>query len=181
MASEQGAFLVHKLRIPPGKWGKEIKMAFTPIETQEQFDAAIGERLKRDREAYAKRFEGWMSPEDLEKLTADHNAKIKALEDAAAATQQTIADKDAQLAESARYRTDLEKTRIALAAGLKIEYADRLMGSTAEEWKADAEALAKDFAAAHPVAPLGSPEPIQTGDKTTRAQFANWMAEQLNN
>lgn len=135
-------------------------MAFTPIETQEQFDAAISERLRRDREAYAKRFEGWTSPEDLEKLTKEHAKQLKALEDAAAANEKVIAEKDAEIAKGEKYRTDLEKTRIALAAGLRIDYADRLRGENAEEWKADAEALAKDFSASHYRAPLGSSEPV---------------------
>ena len=152
---------------------------FKIIETQEQFDAAISERLKRDREAYAKKFEGYKSPEEIEKLTENLNTQIKALEDAAAATQQTLAEKDAEIAKGAQYRTDLEKTRIALAAGLKIDYADRLKGETAEEWKADAEMLAKDFASVH-VAPLGSPEPSGTGKQATSAQFAEWFKETMN-
>ena len=156
-------------------------MSFTPIETQEQFDAAIGERLKRDRESYAKKFEGWISPEDLTKINEDHAAKIKALEDAAAEVQQQLADKDVQIAEGAKYRTDLEKTRIALAAGLKIDYADRLRGDTAEEWKADAETLAKDFATSHMTAPLGDPEPVSTGKRTTQDKFAEWFNEAMNN
>ena len=43
-------------------------MSFTPIETQEQFDAALKDRLQRDRDAQAKKYEGWTSPEDLQKV-----------------------------------------------------------------------------------------------------------------
>ncbi len=153
---------------------------FTIIETQEQFDKAISDRLRRDRESYAKRFEGWKSPEDVQTLTEELNNRIKALEDAAAATQQTLAEKDAAIAEGAKYKTDLEKTRIALAAGLKAEYADRLRGETAKDWEEDAQALAKDFAAAHIAAPLGNPEPVLTKEQATRQKFAEWMAESLN-
>lgn len=154
-------------------------MAFTPIETQEQFDQAISERLKRDREAQAKKYEGWTSPEALQKLTDEHNKRVKELEDAAAAAQQTLADKDAEIAKGAKYRTDLEKTRIALKAGLRMEYADRLRGENEEEWKADAEMLAKDFAVARYSAPLGNPEPAV--NKTTRDQFEDWAKEVFNN
>ena len=152
-------------------------MAFTPIETQEQFDAAIKERLQRDRESYAKKFEGWKSPEDIQTLTNEYTEKIKALEDAAAATQQTIAEKDAKIAEGDKYRTDLEKTRIALKAGLKIDYVDRLRGENADEWKKDAELLAKDFAAAHVTAPLGSNEPHITKEASNRERFKEWAQE----
>lgn len=153
---------------------------FKAIETQEQLDAVIGERIKRERETSAKRYEGWLSPDDIQKLKDDYDARIKALEDAAATTQQELASKDKEIADSAKYRTDLEKTRIALAAGLKYEYADRLRGETAEEWKADAETLAKDFAASHYQAPLGSPEPTITKESNTKQQFAAWLAEQTN-
>lgn len=149
---------------------------FKVIETQEQFDAAISERLKRDREAQAKKYESWISPEDLEKKTEDLNKKIKALEDAAAETEQTIAEKDAEIAKGAQYRTDLAKTRIALAAGLKIEYADRLRGENEEDWKSDAEVLAKDFAASHYNPPLGSGEPTDTGKDDTKAALKATLA-----
>lgn len=156
---------------------------FKIIETQEQLDAIIGERLKRERETATKRYEGWISPEDLQKLKDTHAAEVKKLQDAAADTEQRLADKDKEIAESAKYKTDLEKTRIALAAGLKIDYADRLRGETAEEWKADAELLAKDFAASHVSVPLGSSEPKITesnDDKNSiaRAKFAEWMEKQ---
>lgn len=132
---------------------------FRPITTQEELDAVISDRLKRERETSAKKYEGWKSPDDIQKLMDDHAKELKKLQDAAAETEKVLKEKDDQIAESARYRTDLEKTRIALAAGLKIDYADRLRGENADEWKADAEILAKDFAASHSSAPIGNPEP----------------------
>jgi len=154
-------------------------MSFTPIETQEQFDAAIKDRLSRDREAYAKRFEGFKSPEDVQALTNQLNDKIKSLEDAAAATKTLLAEKDAKIAEGETYRTDLVKTRIAVSAGLDIKYANRLTGTTEDEWKKDAEDLAKDFRTAHNFPPIGSPEPSGSS-KATRSQFADWLNEQTN-
>ena len=68
---------------------------FKIIETQEQFDAAISERLKRDRETQAKKYEGWISPEEQQKALDELNKKIKALEDAATVSERTIAEKDA--------------------------------------------------------------------------------------
>lgn len=157
---------------------------FKPIETQEQLNEVIGERLKKAAEKAEEKYAGWTSPEGVEKIKADiqaeYDSKIKALEEAAAGVQTTLDEKDAKIAEGEKYRTDLEKTRIALAAGLKIEYAERLQGETAEEWKKDAQALAKDFAAANAVAPLGSAEPDITQEASAREAFATWM-EQVNN
>lgn len=153
---------------------------FKIIETQEQLNEVIGERLKKAAEKAEEKFSGWTSPESLEKIRADYEAKIKALEEAAAGVQTKLDEKDAKIAEGEKYRTDLEKTRIALAAGLKVEYAERLQGETAEEWKKDAETLAKDFAAANVIAPLGSSEPDITEKASTAKQFADWMHENQN-
>lgn len=150
-------------------------MAFTPINTQEEFDAAIGERLSRDRESQAKKYEGWTSPEDLKKITDAHEAEIKKLTDAAAESEAKIKNLNEEIAKGNTYRADLEKTRIAIAQGLDIKYADRLRGETREEWEADAKDLAKDFAAyasaQNKPAPIGSPG--TSGTKTTRDQFAD--------
>lgn len=153
---------------------------FKIIETQEQFDAAISERLKRDRESFAKRFEGYKSPEDLQKITDGLNAQIKALEEEKSSFAATIKEKDAKIAESDKYRTDLAKTRIALKAGLDIKYADRLRGKDEKEWEADAKDLAKDFAASHYTPPSASHEPVSTGndkEAARRAAFKSMLAD----
>lgn len=147
---------------------------FKPITTQEELDLVISDRLKRERETSARKYEGWKSPDDIQKLIDEHAKELKKLQDAAAETEKVLKEKDDQIAESARYRTDLEKTRIALAAGLKIDYADRLRGENVDEWKADAEILARDFAASHTAAPVGNPDP-SSGNQSTRDQFASWL------
>lgn len=155
---------------------------FKAIETQEQLDAVIGERIKRERETSAKRYEGWLSPDDIQKLKDDYDARIKALEDAAATTQQELASKDKEIADSAKYRTDLEKTRIALAAGLSIEQAGRIRGDNADEWTADAKKLAEEFnrfaAEQNHPAPLGNAG--ATNGRATRDQFADFASAIFN-
>lgn len=159
---------------------------FKVIETQEQFEEAIKARLERDRKTYRKAFEeemrgkGWKSQEEIAELTKELTDKIETLNTAAAETAKAMAAKDEEIAAGAQYRTDLEKTRIAIAAGLKLDYVDRLRGANAEEWKADAEKLAKDFAAAHATAPLGSGEPTSSGTNNTGKQFAEWFGQQFN-
>ena len=156
---------------------------FKAIDTQEQFEEAIKARLERDRKTYRKAFEeemrekGWKSPDEIEGLTKDLNSQIDALNTAAAETAKAMAAKDEEIAAGAKYRTDLEKTRIALQAGLKIEYADRLRGETKEEWEADAEELAKDFASSHVTAPLGSNEPELTNESQEKAAWKSMLAD----
>ena len=159
-------------------------MAFTPIETQEQLDAIIKDRLQRDREArvkqYEERYAGFISPDDLNKRVAEYDAQIKTLQDSLAASEKAGAEKDELIAKNDHYRTDLAKTQIAIAAGLRMEYADRLRGENEEEWRKDAEILAKDFSAARIVAPLGSQEPADKGTHATRDQFAEWFKDTFN-
>ena len=151
---------------------------FKVIETQEQLDKLIGERIQRANEKAAEKYVGWKSPDDVQAITSTYEEKIKKLEEAAAATQQIIADKDAEIATGAKYKTDLEKTRISLEAGLKIEYADRLRGENAEEWKADAVLLAKDFRQSGFVAPAASNEPVSSSNNpeaVAKAKLAEWL------
>ena len=156
---------------------------FKVIETQEQFEAAIKSRLERDRKTYQKTIEedlkgkGWKTPEEIEKLTKDLDSQIETLNLAAAETAKTIAAKDEEIAQNAKYRAELEKTRIAIAAGLNMDFAERLKGDNAEEWKKDAAGLAKMVKTAAPgAAPLGNPG-TGGGSGSTRDQFASWFAE----
>ena len=156
---------------------------FRPIETQEQFDARIADRISRERktaiEAYAAELKekGWKSAEDIAALTADLNQQIADLQNAATAAEQTITNQKAEIEANAKYRTDLEKTRIAIAAGLNIDFAERLKGDDAESWKKDAEGLAKMIKAAAPQStPLRDPD-AGGGNGSTRDQFASWFKE----
>ena len=83
----------------------------------------IGERIARAKETANKKFEGWTSPDDFAKAKEefakaeeDYKKQISDLQAAAAETEKIIAEKDATIAKADQYRTDLEKTRIALAA-----------------------------------------------------------------
>ena len=51
-------------------------MTFTPIETQEAFEAALKERLERERSTMTKKFEGYTSPEALQKIKDEYESNI---------------------------------------------------------------------------------------------------------
>ena len=161
---------------------------FKVIETQEQFDEAIKSRLERDRKSYAKQFEeelkakGWKSPEDIEALTKDLNAEIGTLKDAAAKTELLIAEKDTQIAEGEKYRSDLAKTRIAIGMGLPLDMAERINGTNEDEWKADAKKILDGYQAfaksQNRPSPIGNPE--NASGSSTREQFSSWASEMFN-
>ncbi len=156
---------------------------FKVIDTQEAFDAAISDRLKRDREKYWKQFEeemkskGWKSPDEISEITADLNKQIATLQNAAASTEKILAEKDAKIAEGEIYRTDLVKTRIALNAGLGIDQVGRLQGANEEEWEEDAKKLIGEIEAfankSNQPTPIGNAG--SASGSTTSEQFANFF------
>lgn len=122
---------------------------FTPIMTQEDFDAAISERLKREQAKYSD-YDTIKS--NLGTLRAQLSAK-----DAEISTLQ---------GKVKGYETDSVKTRIALETGLPLDLRTRLTGETEEEIRADANKLAKLFVQQKDPAPLRDTEPPVADEKT---------------
>ena len=154
---------------------------FTPITTQEQFDAAIGERIRRERETISKRYG------DYNEMKAKIAAYERQIADLTAA-EETSAKKYAgyentlkELEEKVRgYETASVKTRIAHETGIPFELASRLNGDTEDTIRADAEALVKVLGQQKTVnhaAPLRSTEP--TGAKNSKDAALSALASQL--
>lgn len=112
-------------------------MEFTPINTQEEFNAAIKERLERERSKYA----------DYESLK-DQVSTLTAERDTAS---QQLADANAKIK---TYETNSVKMRIAQEKGLPASMASRIAGETEEEIANDAENLAQIFREAKGPAPM---------------------------
>lgn len=137
-------------------------MSFEPINTQEEFDAAVKDRLARE----AKKYEGYTSPEDLEKIKADIRAesdsKIKDLSGQIDSVNQQLAERDKSIEEKDAkikgYETNSEKMRIARETGLSYEAVDYLKGDDEKSIRESAEAL-KALIGNKPAPPLGDPEP----------------------
>lgn len=124
-----------------------------PITTQEELDAIIGERLRRDREKTAKQFEGYVSPADLD-------ARIKDLTDKLTEYKGQLTAKDAELK---TYAAAAVKSRIADEVGLDRRLIGRLQDGSEEDIRKDAEILKSLFDRSAPVAPLASTE-VSQGD-----------------
>lgn len=103
---------------------------FKPINTQEEFNALIGQRLEEARNAERQKFSDY---EQIKTQLAD-------LKKEAEAKDTTITELRGQLKTS---RSDLAKTRITLEMGLPQELCSRLTGETEEELRKDAETLSK--------------------------------------
>lgn len=153
---------------------------FTPIETQEQFDEAIKDRLARAEKKWQEKYSGYLSPEDLSGKTQEYEDKITELSNSlnganekATKDSQTIADLEAKIK---AHETASVKSRIAHEVGIPYELANKLSGETEEDIRKDAEAL-KPFVAQKTTAPLRNPEAGDPG-KSTREKFAEWAKSQ---
>ena len=138
---------------------------FTPITTQEDFDKAIGERLKRERETVKKEYAGYLSPEDEKNKyegylsPAAEKEKYKGY-----LTPEEAAEKEKAIK---GYEANSVKMRIAHEVGIPYELADRLTGENEEALRKDAEGLIKIMGSqAHKVPPLKSTEPPAADTKT---------------
>lgn len=126
---------------------------FTPIETQEQLDSIIGERIKEIREKAEKKYEGYLSPEEVTKkyegyLSADEvTKKYKGY-----LSPEEVAEKDAKIK---GYESHSVKTRIAHELGLSYESIDFLKGDDEESIRKSAETL-KNLVGNRTAPPLAS-------------------------
>ena len=142
---------------------------FKVIETQEQLDAVIKDRLQRNDRQWSEKYSGYLSPDDFKSKTKELEDKIveygnsltKATEKAKTDAE-TIKGLEAKIKS---YETASVKSRIAHELGIPFELANKLSGETEEDIRKDAEAL-KPFVTQKSVPPLRDPEsqPPGTGD-----------------
>ena len=148
-------------------------MEFTQIETQEQFDAMVKDRVERAKSAGAKeaRKEFETQLKDLEgikeQLTSKDSeiealkAKITDFESEKKANEESYQGMQKELSE---LKLKALKTNVAIEAGLPADLADRLTGEDEETLKADAEKLAS-FVGSKRVAPNFTNEEVPTDPK----------------
>jgi hypothetical protein len=113
---------------------------FKAIETQEELDKIITNRLEREREAANKRYEGFISPEDHKKALAEQQKTFDDYKKAHEGDAKTIEDLTAK---NKAYETAALKSRVAREVGLSYEWVDRIGGEDENSIRADAEALKK--------------------------------------
>ena len=141
-------------------------MEFTPIETQEQFDAMVKDRVERAKKSAAKEFETQLK--DLEQLKESVTAKeteigtLKAkITDLEAEKKTSGESYQSMQKELSAVKLSALKQRIAIDAGIPLEMADRLNGEDEESIKEDAEKV-KGFIGAKHVAPSFKTEEVPT-------------------
>ena len=141
---------------------------FEPITTQEDFQARVNdivqERLRREREAANKRYEGWMSPEDHQRALNEVTKAFDDFKKAHATDEQTIADLTAK---TKAYETASLKSRIAHEVGLSYDWISRISGDDEESIRKDAESLKKLVGSGQPISTKSTEPSGNKADSTT--------------
>lgn len=153
---------------------------FNVIETQEQLNEVIKERLEQKERMVQESYANYMSPEDQEKLKRGFEEEIaklqKQFEDEKAAAAGLQSQIEAANAEVNKARLDAARIKIATEYGIPIELSGRLMGDSEEALREDAKTLSQ-YAAPKQVAPPFNPEKAKGSAKEEALQA---MADALN-
>lgn len=150
--------------------------------TQEEVNKLVGQARLEGKEIGRKEFEGWISPEDLQKQSEELNAQINGLTDQVSALTNEKETLQTQLTEKdgtiAKYETASVKTKIARELGLSFEAAEFLQGDTEEDIRKSGEAL-KGIVGKSFTPPAFNNDPAPSGDDKS----ADWrnMARDLFN
>lgn len=143
---------------------------FKVIETQEQLDSVIKDRLSRAENKVRDEYKGWTSPDALKELTSKHADEIKALKEAHSKELEKYSGYDEKFIDQEKKIHSLEitnlKNRIVSEKNLPLSAVEFLSGETEEEISNSADRLSKlSQMSSHPVGftrntetPTGSPK-----------------------
>ena len=150
---------------------------FKAIETQEQLDAIIGERIRRAESKAAEKYADYDSVkhqnDELTAQIADLTKQIKAKDEAISGNKEIVDNLNAKIKD---YETRSVKTRIAHEVGLPYQLADKLSGEDEDAIREDAKKMASFIKT--PAAPIGSVEPTYEDEDPVKAEMAA-LAKQL--
>lgn len=115
---------------------------FKPINTQEEFDALISQRLQRERDSISKQYADYEEIKaklsEIENENSNLKNQVNDFTNKHATSESTINELNSKIKS---YETDSAKTRIALEMGLPYDLAQRLKGENEEDLRKDAEML----------------------------------------
>ena len=161
---------------------------FNPIETQEEFDKAIKARLAQKDRELAEKYKGYLSPDEAEVMKADFKKQIEEANKSVKEANEKLSTFDKTVSEltqrAEKAETTVLKTKIANEKNLPIELADRLIGNTEEELKADADSLSgiiKPTGKGAPPLYSGTQKAASTSVEAGMADFVQAINAQLNN
>ena len=126
---------------------------FKTINTQEEFDNAIKDRLNRAESKIRDEFKGWLSPEEQAKAKEQHKAEIDGLKQAHSKELEKYAGYDEKFAEMANtihgYEVSNLKLKIAQEKKLPFDAVEFLQGDDEKTISESADRLASLTATQH--------------------------------
>ena len=133
-------------------------MDFKPIETQEQLDSIIKERIERAKNSVIEQYKDYETyKSNAEKFQKDIDT-----------LNGKIAEKDTEInrlnSEVKNYEISTKKNELCTKYGIPVGFAGRISGSNEEEIIADIQSLKELLGNTQPVAPLGSTEGGESKD-----------------
>ncbi|WP_076647299.1 phage scaffold protein [Latilactobacillus sakei] len=137
-------------------------MTFKTIETQEELDKIIKDRIDRVNEKYAD-YDQLKSRN--EELTAENSALQTTVSETSEKVKGFDQEKADMMAKISGFETSKLRTQVALKHGLPIDLADRLQGEDEAALTKDAERLSGFMKPDNPTPPLANPEGPQGSDK----------------
>ena len=150
---------------------------FKAIETQEQLDAIIGERIRRAESKAAEKYADYDSVkhqnDELTAQIADLTKQIKAKDEAISGNKEIVDNLNAKIKD---YETRSVKTRIAHEVGLPYQFEDKLSREDEDAIREDAKKMASFIKT--PAAPIGSVEPTHEESDPVKSDMAA-LAKQL--
>lgn len=146
---------------------------FTPINTQEELNNIIGERLRRERETVTRevtqKFEQQITEKDGE--IAKYKTDMEALNQQLTDANGKISGIPALEEKIRGYERASVKSRVAREVGIPYELAERLSGETEEDIRKDAEGMRKLIGTMKPGAPLANGERDTGTQNTTKNKW----------
>lgn len=138
---------------------------FTPINTQEEFDQRIQERIRRERDSISKKYEDYDS---LKTQNTNFAAEIETYKNQLAQAQADKSSFEQQITElqgtAKKHEKEAMRVRVASQLGLPMEISNKLSGETEDEIRADGENLARFFSSNRSLPPAKSTEPEVVGE-----------------
>lgn len=141
---------------------------FVPINSQEEFNKRLGDRIERVQKQYEKQIE------DAKKFETQYNelkTKFDDLTQKSANHQKELDERDAKIK---AYETNSVKMRIANELGLPYELANRLNGENEEDIRKDAETI-KGFFNSPKTQPLASADREASKEGSKDAALINML------
>ena len=128
-------------------------MEFTPItiNTQEEYDNLVKERIDRAKKSEREKFAGY---DDYKAKAEKYDTDIKAKEDEITAKENTIAELNAKVA---KYESDSVKAKVLKEFGLSQDLSKWITGDDEESMRVNAQEL-QQIVGVQKTQPLADPE-----------------------